>query len=330
MKKKIMAITVTVLFLFTTAGMSFAAQTASDSGNDELVTGIINLIAGLADNSDNALGGTEAGSLDGLTDILSGIADIASGSGDYTEGVEGLSDLSDLFSGLADSASGTADNAEGAGSDLSDLFSGLMDIAGDATDGEIADGDLGDLEDLLSGLMDSGTEEIDFTEPAVEEIDYDENGIPVLYWDDVKAEAEDLGLSGEYVLFDEIGMEMWVPDAMVPAEVPEDQEGAETYVGFFVTAEEDSFVSVQYIPSDITLEDYRQIVESLEEDIEGPEEYIINDQPFLLYYVSSTDSMCMSTVLDGMGLVEFIFAPLGDGDFSVYADFMGVSIRPVQ
>ena len=143
-------------------------------------------------------------------------------------------------------------------------------------------------------------------------------------WEDVEEEVRQEGVEGSFVQFFEVGYEMFLPDNMYEVDVPEGQEAAETYIGLFITDTEDAYAAVQYIPTDITLDEYEEFLYSYEyaEDVE---EFMINGNLFVLYFMPEADTMNFATQATD-GLLEFIFYP-DDGDFSAYAEIMGASIR---
>ena len=315
--KKIIAFIIAGIMVFAAAGVSFAAQPDKNTDGSGIVAGVLDLISGLADSSGDAgTGKEEAGSKNVLSDLLSGLTDSASGSADNAEEASGLQGLSDLLSGLGDSSGGTGDGVK-----ADDVINGI--------------------EGFLSGLADSGSEtseeaEVPEEAPALDTnvagvaAGEDDGDVPAIYWEEAEAEVIEEGLDGEFVQFDEVGMEMWVPSFLIPSELPEGTEGAETFIAFFATEDGQDYASVQFVPSDITLDDYRELLDSLGDQLEDLAPYYINDQPFLVYFIPAGDRMCMSTVIEGKGILEFAFAPISDEYMEAYSEIMGVSIRPVE
>jgi len=173
-------------------------------------------------------------------------------------------------------------------------------------------------------FLDADGNEIDLGGGDIEEWDpY------VLYWEDVAKEIEEEGLKGEFVTFGETGYEMWIPDILSPGQLPPGQPGADTFIGFYTTETGDAYASVQFVSADITLEQYEELLGTLEE-VEDIDHFLINDNPFILYFIPGNDAMCLSTVVEGKGLLEFTFSPIDEGDFGGLAEVMGVSIRKTK
>ena len=148
--------------------------------------------------------------------------------------------------------------------------------------------------------------------------------------DSVMEAIDEYDLEGDFVTFDQIGLMMWLPDFLTPAMIPEEQPNQDLFIGYFTPEDESAYVSVVFQPADIILDDYREVLESMGDLIEDIDDFVINGMPFLCYYIPSGDSMCLSTVVDGQGLVEFTFAPISDEDMNAYAEIMGVSIQEME
>ena len=150
-----------------------------------------------------------------------------------------------------------------------------------------------------------------------------------LYWGMGLEVIDEYDLEGDFEIFDEVGLMMWLPDILSPAILPEEQPNPELFLGYYTTKDESAYASVVYQPADVTLEDYKELLGSMEGLIEDVEDFVINGLPFICYYIPSGDSMCLATVVDG-GIVEFAFAPMSDEEFGAYAEVMGVSIQEAQ
>ena len=94
-----------------------------------------------------------------------------------------------------------------------------------------------------------------------------------------------------------------------------------------MTEDGGAVASVVYLPGEITLEDYWDILTVLDDQVEDLEEYYINGQPWLVYFMPENDGMNVATVIEGKGLVEVTFAPMSDEDFAAYAEIMAISLR---
>ena len=151
-----------------------------------------------------------------------------------------------------------------------------------------------------------------------------------LWWEDIEEEVTAEGFKGTFMTLDEVGYEIWIPDDILfPNEVPQGQEGADTFIAFYTTPEMDAYAAAMFVPVGITLDEYKDMLGSVD-GVYNITDYMINGEPFIVYFMNDGEVMCMSTIVEGKGLLEFSFSPLTNVDFAEYIDIMGVSIRPVK
>ena len=151
---------------------------------------------------------------------------------------------------------------------------------------------------------------------------------PVVNWADAEPALEELRLSGDFVTLEKTGYEMFLPDFFSPSELPAGQPNAETFPGFFVSDDGDAYISVQLVPTEWTLEDYRDFLEDYEES-EDPSFCMVNGTLFVVYFMPSRDAMCLAAKT-GDSLLEFTFYPDSDSDYAELSEIIGASIRPVK
>ena len=156
----------------------------------------------------------------------------------------------------------------------------------------------------------------------------DPDEIPVVDWEMVEGELEELGIEGEFVLFEEVGFEMFLPDFLKPAELPANQPAAQTFIGFFLNETGEWYASVQYLETTIGFDKYREFLESLAgaEDIS---DFLVNGTPFVFYEIPEAATMSLATYTDG-GILEFTFCPVDGEEFGMTAELMGASIRKAE
>lgn len=152
--------------------------------------------------------------------------------------------------------------------------------------------------------------------------------IPEVRWEMVESEIEEEGLEGDFVTFEEVGYEMWIPAELHEEELPEGQMEKDTFIGFYMNDNLDHYVSVQFLPTELTLEDFKDFLETLD-DVADMADFLVNDNPFVLYFMEEADIMVLTTHT-GEGLLEVTFYPDSDGDFSSMAEIMGASIRKIR
>jgi hypothetical protein len=151
-----------------------------------------------------------------------------------------------------------------------------------------------------------------------------------LVWQMALDVIEEYGLEGDFITFDEVGLKMWLPDFLAPGTIPAEQPNQDMFIGYYSTADGSAFASAVYQPVDLTLDEYREVLDSMGDMLEDIDEFVINGLPCIVYFIPSTDMMCVSTVVEGKGLVEFTFAPVSDEDFGAFTEFMAISIQPAE
>lgn len=151
---------------------------------------------------------------------------------------------------------------------------------------------------------------------------------PVINWADAEPALAELGLSGDFITLENTGYEMFLPDFFYPSELPDGQPNADSFPGFFVSDDGNAYISVQLVPTDWTLEEYRDFLDDYEES-EDPSFCMVNGTLFVVYFMPSRDCMCLAAKT-GDFLLEFTFYPDSDSDYIELSEIIGASIRPAQ
>lgn len=126
-------------------------------------------------------------------------------------------------------------------------------------------------------------------------------------WADGEAAAAEVGLTGEFVTFDEIAVKIWIPATMQQMELT-DEDREEGYIGYF--ADDEASLSVMYVNMEgMSIEDYAaQLAE-----MEGVEQIAlldINGLPGLRYQVPENDSLNIAFATEAGYILEVIMYPL--------------------
>ena len=158
-----------------------------------------------------------------------------------------------------------------------------------------------------------------------------EDDIPELYWDDQNIEyLEEEGITGEFITLEDVGLEIFMISDLKPTPLPEEQPERDSYLGFYTTdMDYSAYVLIQFIETALTIDEYRDLVESIEET-DNVLRFRINGLDFVTYSMPDSKLMCLSTMVEDKGLVEFSFYPSDDSDFVEIAEIIGSSIRPVK
>lgn len=158
------------------------------------------------------------------------------------------------------------------------------------------------------------------------EIEIEDPDVIVLNW-------EDPDVTGDWVKFKEIGMELFVPDFIESVELTEDMQ-ALGYIGYYTTdaeVEPDGF-SVQYFETDEvkTMDEYVSLLESINggeaNDIDFLGTIILNGEEYLYYTVNDDIGVVGRPIKNGILEVAFTMVD----DFEDIVDVMLTSLRSTK
>lgn len=147
-------------------------------------------------------------------------------------------------------------------------------------------------------------------------------------WADLEAQSAETVAKGEFVSFEEIAVQMWVP-TVLPAVELTDEDLEEGYIAYFMTEDESAAVSVVYVDVDgMTLEEYKeQLVDAGATDIE---DVIINGIPAVSYALEESDTACTAFTTEAGYILEVAGSPKSDEGFASILMFMMASIQSVE
>lgn len=144
-------------------------------------------------------------------------------------------------------------------------------------------------------------------------------------WDALQEQGADMIANGKMVTFDEISVQMWMPNVLIPAELT-DEDKAQGYIGYYATESGSAAVAVMYADvNGMTLEDYKaQLAEIGATEIE---DVIINGLPAVSYALEETDTACVAFATEAGYIFEVSGAPKSDGGFASVLMFVMASIQ---
>ena len=147
-------------------------------------------------------------------------------------------------------------------------------------------------------------------------------------WETITAQegAEEMVAAGEFVTFDEIACQMWMPNVMLPVELTEEDKEA-GYIGYYSTADQEASAAVMYVDVEgMDLESYKAY---LAEDPEVSEitDVTVNGITALGYDLKEKDTTCISFATAAGYILEFSFAPASDEGYSAVIACMMASIQ---
>lgn len=174
----------------------------------------------------------------------------------------------------------------------------------------------------LFALMLAGTMVLGGSYPVLAE----ETEANEINWEDVAPAVEEAGWEGDFVTFDEIAVQIFVPDVLLPTELT-DEDREQGYIGYYMTEDETAAVSVMYVDMEsTTMEEYQAYLEE-EPDVDEIETGVINGIPVITYTMPESDTACVSITTEAGYVLEFAFSPVSDEGFEAVAQIMMASIQ---
>ena len=147
-------------------------------------------------------------------------------------------------------------------------------------------------------------------------------------WSDLQEQGAALIAQGDFVTLDEISVKFWVPNSFSAVELTDDDR-AQGYIAYFVSADQAYAVSVMYIDANgLSLDDYK--VNLAEYGATEMEDVTINGMSALSYVLEGTDTACVSFATEAGYILEFAGAPKSDEGFAAVLAFIMASIQPEE
>ena len=147
-----------------------------------------------------------------------------------------------------------------------------------------------------------------------------------LNWSDVEEYAAQI--DGRFVLIEQVGAIMWLPDIMQQVELPE--EAAEMgYIGAFATDDGSYAVAIQYM--DAQGADLSALIPVMEESgATGFEDLVINGIPGLGFDMEAADSSCVAIATEQGYYLIITFSHVSDTEFAQVCQIMAASLQPAE
>ena len=169
-------------------------------------------------------------------------------------------------------------------------------------------------------MAEESTESTDSTEMT--EVNWEEDIVtPGVFEDVIK--------DGRFVTFDEIAVQMWVPNVLEDVELT-DEDKKDGYIGYYQSADGSYAAAVMYV--DVKGEDLEAYKTDLEgmDDVSNIADMVINGLSCVSYDMTETDTSAIAFTTNDGYILEFSFAPVSDEDFMSVASLMFCSIMPEQ
>ena len=148
-----------------------------------------------------------------------------------------------------------------------------------------------------------------------------------LNWESVAPIIEAAEVGGQFYTFDEVDVQMWLPDGIYPTELT-DEDKEEGYIGYFVSDDESASVSVMYVDvSGMSLEEYAEYLAE-EDDVSEIEMGIVNGLPCVSYTMPEQDSVSISFTTEAGYILEVTCVPASEENADLVWGAVFSSIQP--
>ncbi|MBR6089937.1 MAG: hypothetical protein IKP86_08385 [Anaerolineaceae bacterium] len=146
-------------------------------------------------------------------------------------------------------------------------------------------------------------------------------------WEDI--DIESIGIEGSFYSFEDVAVIVWIPDVLENLELT--QEDADNgLIGKFEAADGSAGVYVQFIEGGEGW-DISSVLEIVQnaggKDIET---VVLNGIDAVSYTIEEVDSNYIAMVSDSGNVLQFIFMPASDEDFSAVTALIAASIQPEE
>lgn len=133
----------------------------------------------------------------------------------------------------------------------------------------------------------------------------------VLNWEDVVPVLEAGNVAGQFYTFDEIAVQIWLPDGILPVELS-DEDRAQGLIGYYAPEDGSAAVSIMYIDfGGASLEEYAAYLAG-ESDVTEVEMGTVNGLPCVCYKLPEKDSVSVAFTTEAGYALEVTCAPLSE------------------
>ena len=136
----------------------------------------------------------------------------------------------------------------------------------------------------------------------------------VVNWADLQEQGAETIARGEFVVFDEIAVKMWVPAGLNAVELT-DEDKESGYIAYFMPEDESAALAVMYVDANgMTLEEYKALLPDA--GATEIEDVIVNGMPAITYVLEENDTI--------IGIITAITVP-GIGLETIFIDTVALS-----
>ena len=129
-----------------------------------------------------------------------------------------------------------------------------------------------------------------------------------LDWAEIEPTLAAYGLEGDFVAFDEVAVQMWIPASMSAVELTE-EDAANGYIAYFLDDDETAQIAIVYADvNGMSLEEYAAALPEL--GAGDVELLIVNGLAAVSYTVAETNSLSVAFATEAGYILEVTMAPV--------------------
>ena len=149
-----------------------------------------------------------------------------------------------------------------------------------------------------------------------------------LNWENVEPYLEVLGMEGDFYVYEEIGMQLWIPSGFEQVELDEDDIANGT-IDLFLTEDDTSAIRLQYFES-LNWDDEKLI--SVLENVGASNitPVVLNGLYGYTYDLKETDTGALDFLIEGGDILEIAFGPVSDDANAALFLILTASIQPLS
>ena len=148
-------------------------------------------------------------------------------------------------------------------------------------------------------------------------------------WDDIQPILEASGLSGDFVVFDQLGLKIWLPAGLVATEVSA-EDAAAGRLALYMAEDQSSYFVVDAVHVDgMTLD---QAIENAQATAKSVDAINTNGLSAVSYINEASDTMCVSLVDTNSNIINFAVGPYSadpENTETVFS-FIMASLQPAE
>jgi len=150
---------------------------------------------------------------------------------------------------------------------------------------------------------------------------------PALNWEDFAPVIEASGVTGQFYTFDEIALQIWMPEGLDPVELTED-DVANGYIGYFMPEDQSAAVSIVYVDvQGMSLEEYGEYLTN-EAGATEVEVATVNGLPCVSYKLPEQDSVSIAFTTEQGYMLEVTCVPVSEENAELVWGAVIASIQP--